>query len=315
MERANRVIGHLGTVLLPQAKALEVASKKKRLPHFGTDFAGDSRSDAEKSAVLVDRYATLLGKSYRDNSVRLKMTDLMVQLGVPTLEESYQIQHKSIAIAQANSGVALNLVGWKLGPRFFGPLFDSLVVRQKKPGDLLSFSVGGRKMRGVEGESALQITRDFPARNNGEPEYSLAEVNAACGDLAVAIEILGTRYNGEGKWTLSMITADFGHCVGLALGVPYKNWRQDLDITQLYGVTSLNGEVIGQGGSSKLFKGGQMEALHYHVNNFTSHGVSLKAGQWFSTGSVTGLSRDIVAGDRVELDWGVLGKITLLFTE
>jgi len=55
----------------------------------------------------------------------------------------------------------------------------------------------------------------------------MGEVEAACGALAVSIEVLGTRYDGLGRYTLSMITADYGHGVGLVLGLPDKVRTKD----------------------------------------------------------------------------------------
>eukprot|EP00479_Gromia_sphaerica_P011976 TRINITY_DN6121_c0_g1_i2.p1 TRINITY_DN6121_c0_g1~~TRINITY_DN6121_c0_g1_i2.p1 ORF type:complete len:174 (+),score=40.95 TRINITY_DN6121_c0_g1_i2:215-736(+) len=160
-------------------------------------------------------------------------------------------------------------------------------------------------MRGVEGETAFQLSQDFPAGAS----YSIDEVAAGCGDLAVSIEILATRYDGQGRWTLSMITADLGHGVGDALGVPCSSWRTDLDLAKLTATTTLNGEEVGAGGTDKLFHGGPINALHWHVNNFSKNGITLRAGEWISTGSVTGLSRDIVVGDVVKTDWGSFWEV------
>jgi 2-keto-4-pentenoate hydratase len=65
--------------------------------------------------------------------------------------------------------------------------------------------------------------------------------------------------------------------------------------------TILNGEVAGHGNADRV-PGGPLSALLFLVNNLVSRGLTLRPGDWVSTGASTGI-HPVKSGDQVEVSF------------
>ncbi|MEM7425427.1 MAG: fumarylacetoacetate hydrolase family protein [Pseudomonadota bacterium] len=163
------------------------------------------------------------------------------------------------------------------------------------------------QMPQVEGEFALRLGRDLPAR--AEP-YLLAEVSAAVDGVAGAIEVVGTRFSGglAGKGRL-LTTADCGVNIALALGA-WKPFRgQDLRGQAV--TMKINDEPKGAGTGSRAL-GDPLNVLLWLANHLSARQIGLKAGEIVATGTCTGLD-PVHPGDVARADFGTLGSVVITF--
>jgi 2-keto-4-pentenoate hydratase/2-oxopent-4-enoate/cis-2-oxohex-4-enoate hydratase len=75
----------------------------------------------------------------------------------------------------------------------------------------------------------------------------------------------------------------------------------------------VNGNEVTSGKGSAVL-GHPLKALAWLANTLPQHGLSLKQGDWVTTGVVTGLYY-AQAGDHVVADFGSLGQVEIKWTE
>lgn len=160
-------------------------------------------------------------------------------------------------------------------------------------------------MPAVEGEFAFKLANDLPPRQQA---YAFDEVVAAIGDLAGAIEIVGTRFAGglAGKGRL-LTTADGGVNIGLVVGewTPFRGQDlRDHEVTVL-----INGERKGYGRGSRALDN-PLNVMHWLANHLSDRHLGLWKGDIVSTGTCTGLDA-VAGGDFVLADFGELGTVEL----
>ncbi len=162
-------------------------------------------------------------------------------------------------------------------------------------------------MPAVEGEFAFRLASDLPPRDEA---YTRDEVVAAIGELAGAVEVVGSRFSGglSGKGRL-LTTADGGVNIGLALGrwVPFQG--QDLRDHPVS--MTINGVAKGCGTGSRAL-GDPLNVLHWLANHLSGRCLGLWNGAIVSTGTCTGLDA-VVGGDCVRADFGALGAVEIQF--
>jgi 2-keto-4-pentenoate hydratase len=226
-----------------------------------------------------------------------------------TSAEAYEVQEAIISL----SGLAR--VGYKVGSTSqeaqrhlgttepgAGALLQPFVY--ESPAEV---AVAAGHMPAVEGEFAFRLAHDLPPR---ERSYDFDEVVAATGELAGAIEVVGTRFsgglNGKGRF---LTTADGGVNIALVTGhwAPFRS--QDLREHQVH--MTINGVERGGGTGSRAL-GNPLNVLHWLANHLSARGLGLWRGAIVSTGTCTGLD-DVCAGDRVRADFGALGVVEIRF--
>lgn len=180
------------------------------------------------------------------------------------------------------------------GRLFNGTVFDSPV----------ELDTSGFFMRVVESEFGFQIARDLPDGGG----YTQGDMAGAVAGVVPAIEIVDSRYDDwekvgahsliidnavHGAWIKGRLSAEFGdlgeHAVRLIA----------------------NGEVVTSGkGSAAL--GHPLKALAWLANALPRYGLTLKKGDWVTTGVVTDLYY-AKAGDHLVADFGSLGEVAVSF--
>src|SRR6201991_1282535 len=206
-----------------------------------------------------------------------------------------------------------NLFGWKIaatseagqkhinvaGPQA-GRIFSERVIP-----DGGTAAMAGNEMRVGEPEFAFRMARDLPPRS--EP-YAVQEVLDAVGTLHPAIEIPDSRFQDFISAGAAQIIADNACAHLFVLGPPTTaDWRA-LDLVEEKPVITLRGQQFTGHGKNVL--GDPLIALTWLANELRQLGMTLKAGRVVTTGTCHP-PLQIQAGDRVECDFGLLGKVSV----
>jgi 2-keto-4-pentenoate hydratase len=148
---------------------------------------------------------------------------------------------------------------------------------------------------------------DLPPRPTA---YSVGEVLAAVDTLHPAIEIPDSRFAEFIKAGEAQIIADNACAHLFVLGkAATANWRT-LDLVEERPVISLRGQrYVGHG---RNVLGDPRVALAWLANELRGLGVTLKAGEVVTTGTCHP-PLPIQSGDRMQADFGVLGKVSVGF--
>ncbi len=184
-----------------------------------------------------------------------------------------------------------------------GPLFQPYIMASPK---LLNLPADS--LRGLECEFAFRMRDNLPTR---DAPYSDEEVFAAVASLHPAIEVVDSRVKDGLAHGAVAIIAD--HCANAALvyGDGQSDWR-NIDLASHKVALSVNGEPAVTGVGSEVL-GDPRNSLVWVANFLSSHGKSLKAGAWVTTGSTMGIY-PVPAGSKAVADFGSLGKVEVSFT-
>lgn len=211
------------------------------------------------------------------------------------LEDAYQVQDAAIALAARPVG------GWKVGrinpplgevDRLAGPIFaDQIVSATPDPVAMPVFRDG---FAAAEAEFLMRLGRTpDPAKRR----YTLDEAHALVDAVAVGIEIASSPFPGINDNGPAVTVSDFGNNNGLVIGPEVAAWAE-LDLLSWPVGLLVNGAVVG-GATAATMLDGPFGAVRFLLEHMAERGTPLAAGQWVSTGAVTGVHR-VAVGDRVE---------------
>ena len=238
-----------------------------------------------------------------------KLENLDTSLRPRDRVEAYAIQ------AGIESCSTAGLFGWKIaatsaagqkhinvdGPMAGRILTDTVIA------DGGTASMAGNEMRVAEPEFAFRMRVDLPPRPS---PYTVHEVLDAVGTLHPAIEIPDSRFADFVSAGAEQIIADNACAHLFVLGAPTTaDWRA-LDLVEEKPVTTLRGKQYTGHGKNVL--GDPRIALAWLANELRELGVTLGAGQIVTTGTCHP-PLPIAAGDRFEVDFGLLGKVSVRF--
>ncbi len=213
--------------------------------------------------------------------------------------DAYQIQD---AVAR-RLGEAIG--GWKIGvasasaAAFCAPIFARMI----RPSPA-SYSAAELRLIGIEGELALRLGRDLPARS---APYDSAEVIAAA-TLHPAVEVVDSRYADFQSLGRPSILADNFSNGGLVWGAAVPGWEQ-LDLSGTEMRITEDGKPFAD--SSIAAARDPVAALVEFANLMRSRGGA-KAGSLVTTGSWTGMVFTR-RGTRIAADFGRLGRVEISF--
>jgi 2-keto-4-pentenoate hydratase len=241
-----------------------------------------------------------------------RLAALPDELRPTTRAEGYAIQ----ALLEQRTGSPL--FGWRIAATsrdgqahigVDGPIAGRLLAERVIPdGGLLE--LGANHMRVAEPEFAFRLTRDLTPR---ETTYGVDEVLAAIGTLHPAIEVPDSRYDDFTIVGAPQLIGDDACAHWFVLGPEApSSWRSlDLAAHAVRGKVTSGVEREGRGAN---VLGDPRTALTWLVNELSSLGVTLRAGQVVTTGTCLA-PLPIVAGDEVAADFGPLGRVTLHLTQ
>ncbi len=247
---------------------------------------------------------------YRHWAQGSRLDALPLDLLPASRAEAYQVQ------ACIERHTSQPLYGWKIAATSIagqkhigvdGPL-PGRILAERVIEDGGNCALGNNLMKVAEMEFAFRMAQDLPPRDT---DYSQDDVMAAVASLHPAIEIPDSRYNEFETVGLPSLIADNACAHRFVLGPAADNWR-DLDLAAHKVRAYRNGTLAEEGLGSNVL-GGPAIALTWLANELSRHGMTLKAGQVVTTGTcVKPLA--IAAGDRVEGDFGQLGRVALSIT-
>jgi 2-keto-4-pentenoate hydratase len=226
----------------------------------------------------------------------------------------YAIQAKLPVVGQRR------VVGWKIAAtsaagqahiRVSGPIAGRLLSGQIDD-DGATLTLAGNRMRVAEPEFAFRFGTDLAPRAT---PYTVQQVLDAVDTLHPAIEIPDSRYT---RFTLvgeAQLIADnaCAHRFMLGSAAP-PGWRGiDLRGHRVRGeVFAATGRRISREGDGSVVLGDPRTALTWLVNELSGLGLTLTAGQFVTTGTCM-VPLEVLPGDKVRVDYGVLGQMAVNF--
>ncbi len=229
--------------------------------------------------------------------------------------EGYAVQ----ALLEARS--ARPVAGWKIAAtssagqkhiNVSGPLAGR-VQAERVHRDGASLSMAGNRMAVAEAEFVFRMARDLPPR---AAAYTRGEVMDAVADLYLGIEVPNSRFAafvGAGE---AQLIAENACAHEFVLGPPAEAaWRGlDLAAHAVHARVTGTARSYEREGIGANVLGDPRIALAWLANELSQLGQTLSEGQFVTTGTCV-VPLAIVAGDTVEADFGVLGRVTARFTD
>ncbi len=204
--------------------------------------------------------------------------------------------------------------GWKIGATGEGPQ-KALGLTQPFVGAIRASNVlsspGEFQFKDlnrpiVESEYAYRLKKDLDPRDKS---YSRTEVEAAIGSIICGIEVPLSRLSANNTLGPLALLADHGGTGYYLIGAEIEDWRS-VDAVNTEVSLSFDGSEAGRG-TGALMMGDPINALVWFVNYMGGKGIGLKAGQFVSTGSCTGVIP--APGPTTAIaDFGREGQVTLI---
>jgi len=227
------------------------------------------------------------------------ITDLPEELRPVSMDEAYFVQDR-LALAYGEIG------GWKVG----APTAEATPMFAPMP---LAWIAGDgsllreHRYRGLEAEIAFLMGQDLPPR---ETAYTRDEVIAAIASCHPAIEVIESGLADPMQAARMSMLGDMQMHGGFVYGPAYADW-QSVDFSKEKVTLAVDGVVrVERTGSNT--SGDLMRLLPWLANEGAARTGGLKAGQWVTTGSWTGLSL-AMAASTVNVQFATVGRAGLRF--
>jgi 2-keto-4-pentenoate hydratase len=163
------------------------------------------------------------------------------------------------------------------------------------------------RYRGLEAEIAFLIGKDLPPRT---PAYSRDEVIAAIASCHPAIEVMESGLADPMQAVRMSMIADLQMHGGFVYGPAYADWKS-VDFSKETVTLAVDGVLrVERTGSNT--SGDLIRLLPWLANEGAARTGGLKAGQWVTTGSWTGVSQGAAASE-VSVKFSTVGRVDLRF--
>ena len=229
------------------------------------------------------------------------IVDLPPELQPTSLDEAYWIQSQMIP----SFG---DIGGWKVGAS--AP--DATPMAAPMPRAFIAANAatlsGHRfRFRGLEAEVAFLLGEDLPPRSL---PYTREEVLAAVQSCHPAIEVLESGLTDPTLATRLSAIADMQMHGGFVFGPPCPEWRS-IDFAQEHVTLAVDASVrVERTGSNT--SGDLLRLLPWLANEGAARTGGLRAGQWITTGSWTGVTLGM-SSSTVDAHFSTLGRVSLSF--
>jgi 2-keto-4-pentenoate hydratase len=204
------------------------------------------------------------------------------------LTTAYAVQNAALGLWQDR------IVGWKVGLipppaqaalgafRLAGPVFHrGLIVNPAGPVNLAAIQGG---FAAIEAELLVAARADAPA---SKTQWTAAEAAEFAGEWHLGMEFAASPLATINELGAAAVISDFGNNSGLVIGSRIDS-ALIADPDQLIFETRIDGQPVGFASAAAL-PGGPLEALRFVLGHLAERGRSLCAGQWVSTGAITGV--------------------------
>lgn len=192
-----------------------------------------------------------------------------------------------------------------------GPLAGRILTRCVH-GEGARFSLAGNSMRVAEPEFVFRFGTALPPRTQA---WRLDEVLAAVDSLHVGIEVPDSRFADFVHAGEAQLLADDACAHEFLLGAATTaDWRAlDLATHPVQATVSNAGALRDErSGSGAAVLGDPRLALAWLANDLRARGIGLRPGDFVTTGTCMP-PLAVVAGDVVQCDFGVLGRVSAVF--
>jgi 2-keto-4-pentenoate hydratase len=247
------------------------------------------------------RLANSLADAWRD---RRQLVALPGGWRPSTVAEGYAVQEAVVG------AIGHRVAGWKIActtremqerygveAPYFGPIFEGLILESGVPLQHREFLPVG-----LEGEFAFRLGADIPIRKDPLDKSAVAEA-VAC--IHPAIEVVSLRLGPGIDLSGPLAIADLAGNGAVVVGPAFAQWDK-LDLANHAVSLSIDGQVAGHG-TGRAALGHPFEALLWLVAACHQRGITPRAGQFFLTGSCTGIAF-APRPAYVAADYGKLGK-------
>jgi 2-keto-4-pentenoate hydratase len=226
-----------------------------------------------------------------------------------SLEEAYAVQDRSMALWPDT------VAGWKIGliapalrteigaERLAGPIFarQTFIHGPGKHHDMPVFEGG---FAAIEAEFVFRLKSGLANGVPVTPEAAAGIVEA----MHIGVEIASSPFAGINDLGPMSVVSDFGNNNGLIVGPQIEHW-QDKALEALPARVEIDGRTIGEA-SAAAIPGGPIAALCFLIELCRARAIELKAGDYVSTGAVTGV-HEAPVGAESTADFGPFGSIPL----
>lgn len=209
------------------------------------------------------------------------------------LAAAYRVQDEALALTRPP------VAGWKVGrinppvegfDRLAGPVFADQVLDGASNPAMPVFADG---FGAAEAEFLLRIGTP-PASDR--TDFTAADVLDHIDAVHVGIEIASSPFAGINSHGPGVTISDFGNNNGLVVGPAVTDWRT-ADLLAWPVTLDINDAEVGAATAATMLDG-PFGAARYLFAHLARRGIALAAGQWISTGAVTGV-HPVAPGDRV----------------
>lgn len=248
---------------------------------------------------------------WRHRQAGTRFETLPEALRPATRGEGYAVQ----ACLEAES--AAPLWGWKIaatsqaGQRHInvdGPLGGRILAEMVVP-EGAPVPLAGNAMLVAEPEFVFRMASDLPPR---AADYTQAEVMEAVAALHLGIEVPDSRFADFTKAGGPQLIADNACAHLFVLGAEAPALWRGLDLAQHRVACTVEGRYVREGIGANVL-GDPRIALTWLANELSRHGVTLRAGQYVTTGTCAVPLEIRPTGDAVTADYGALGRIAVRF--
>jgi 2-oxo-3-hexenedioate decarboxylase/2-keto-4-pentenoate hydratase len=163
---------------------------------------------------------------------------------------------------------------------------------------------------GLELEIILTVNADVPAPPAGKP-YDKDSISPYIASARAGFELIEDRGADYSRLSALHLILDVGWNWGSLLAPQTPDWRK-LDLANLKGTVSFDGEVVASGSSGDVM-GHCVNSLAWVANKLAEHGKQLKKGMIVSTGSMVACQFVPVGTTAVGRIDG-LGEVTVNYT-
>lgn len=229
------------------------------------------------------------------------------------LDDCYAVQRAEIDLWPDR------LAGWKVGrlsadiavrvgtDRFLGPIFAETV--DETPGAIRCFPAFRDGFAAFEAEILIRLAEDAdPARQ----DWTTEDAASLIGPMHIGVEVAGSPLSTINSLGSRASVCGFGNNAGLIVGPEIADWRARAQ-EPLSCAVSVNGTEIARK-SRPALAAGAVEALVVTLRQAARMGLPLRAGQWVSTGALTGV-HPVRIGDRCVGDFGAFGSVACAVEE
>lgn len=217
-----------------------------------------------------------------------------------TLDQAYAIQDRAIALATDT------IVGWKVGR--INPPLDMALGNNRLAGPIFAGQVSEAAhcampvfADGFAAAEAEFLLRIGTAPDQAKLNYTHEEARALIDAVHVGLEIASSPFPGINDLGPLVTISDFGNNHGMVIGAPVPGWR-DLGFVDWPVCLTIDGEKVGAATAATMLDG-PIGAARFLFECLAARGIALRAGQWISSGAVTGV-HPVRVGQAVQARFG-----------